>query len=521
MENSFLYTKITCFSCSNSCIYYKENKRKNQEFSLFLYSKIHQNNEKCSINKNTCKMSFLVYNIGEEKQMIKLNQLWNNVLIEVQSKVSTLAYDVYISNLEPVGVYNDTFILLAQTPALKRLVNENYKELLKLATSTIFPTITDVKVLLEKELADIEKIEKEVDVPVSKENFLDSIEQTTFVENYTFDNFIVGKSNQHAAAVCKAVAEAPGGKYNPLFIHSGVGLGKTHLLHAIGNYVKKHHPEKKTIYTTSEKFTNELIEAVRAGAKDPDATKKFRNKYRSVDLLMIDDIQFLANTEVTLEEFFHTFNDLYMANKQLVICSDRPPKEINIEERLRTRFAMGVISSINPPDFETRIAILQKKAINFHAQVSMDVLRIIADRCKTNVREMEGLLNRIISQAMLVGGDYNDMSVVWQALEDYGDNQKEILSIDKIVEATCEYFRITKEMMVSKKKNKEIAFPRQIAMYLARELLPIPLESIGDYFGGRHHTTIMYARDIISEQIKTNSNTAAQVKDIKDKILKR
>lgn len=453
--------------------------------------------------------------------MIKLNQLWNNVLIEVQSKVTTLTYDVYISNLEPVGVYNDTLILLAQSPALKRIVNEHHKELLKQATSTVFPTITEVKIVLEAELKDIDKLEKEVDIPVSKENFFEDIEQSSFVENYTFDNFIVGKSNQHAAAVCKAVAEVPGGKYNPLFIHSGVGLGKTHLLHAIGNYVKKNHPEMKTIYTTSEKFTNELIEAVRSGTKDPDATKKFRNKYRSVDLLMIDDIQFLANTEVTLEEFFHTFNDLYMANKQIVICSDRPPKEINIEERLRTRFAMGVISSINPPDFETRIAILQKKAINFHAQVSMDVLKIIADRCKTNVREMEGLLNRIISQAMLVGGDYNDMSVVYQALDDYGDDQQEILSIEKIVDATCEYFRVSKEAMVGKKKNKGIAYPRQIAMYLARELLTVPLESIGEYFGGRHHTTIMYARDIISDQIKTNSNTASQVKDIKDKILKR
>lgn len=454
--------------------------------------------------------------------MIKLNQIWNNVLLEAESKVSTLAYDVYINALSPVGIYRERLILMAENKALKNIVDNHYKEIIQQATQKVFPTIAEIEIITEDSLEQLQDVQKEVDIPVSSDAFLNTEDESLFVEAYTFDNFIVGKSNEFAAAVCKAVAENPGTKYNPLFIWGGVGLGKTHLLHAIGNYLRKNAPTKMTLYTSSEKFTNEVIEAVRSN--DVNAKKNFRKKYRSLDILMIDDIQFLAKTEVTQEEFFHTFNDLYLAEKQIIICSDRPPKEINIEERLQTRFATGIIADIKPPDLETRIAILQKKAANIQQKVSMDVLRLIAEKITSNIREMEGMLHRIVSYAKLIGnGDCNNMAVVNEALKDYSDTQKEILTIDQIVDATCEYFQVDKQELKGKKKKKEVVVPRQICVYLITEMLSTvtPLTSIGLYFGGRDHSTIIYARDKISEQVKTDAVLAAQVKDIKDKILNR
>lgn len=451
--------------------------------------------------------------------MLKLNQIWDNILIETESKVSTLSYDLYINTLTPVGMYRDRFILLAQSQALKNIVEDKYKELLKKCTNKVFPSIIDIEIVTEADLDRLCDVEKEVDIPVSNKFIVNTESTSSFSDKYTFDSFVVGKSNEFAAAVSRAVAEDPGKKYNPLFMWGGVGLGKTHLLHAIGNYINRNNPELRTAYLSSEQFTNELIEALR----DPDnnSRRNFRNKYRFLDVLMVDDIQFLAKTEVTQEEFFHTFNELYLANKQIIICSDRPPKEINIAERLKTRFATGIIADIQPPNLETRIAILKKKCLEKGQQVDIKVLQLIAERITTNIREMEGMLNRIISYSTLVGGSCNDMEIVQEALKDYSDSSKEVITIDDIIDETCRYYKIDKKSILGKKKNKEIVIPRQVCIYLITDILSMPLVAIGEYFGGRDHTTIMHARDKISESIKDNQTLALNVKDIKDRLYNR
>ena len=454
--------------------------------------------------------------------MLKLDQIWTNILLEAEAKVQTLIYDLYINTLQPVGIYRDRLILLAETRAVKNIVDNNYKDILKVCTNSVFPSILDVEIITEKDLPNVGNVQKEVDIPVSANYVAVGEEKANFISQYTFENFVVGKSNEYADAVARAVSENPGTKYNPVFIWGGVGLGKTHLMHAIGNRLQRNFPEKKITYITCDQFTNEFIESLHDNTKT-DAKKNFREKYRKLDVLMMDDVQFLAGKEGTQEEIFHTFNDLYLADKQIILSSDRPPKEINIEERLRTRFAMGVIADIQPPNLETRIAILQKKCSQKGYNINIKVLSMIAERITNNVREMEGMLNRIVSYSTLVGGDPNDMSTVQDALRDYADSTSDIITVEQIVQRTCDYFKVKKEELIGKKKNKEIVVPRQVCIYLICDILgqSMPLVSIGEYFGGRDHTTVMHARDKISEDVKTNDVIAAQVKDIRDKIYNR
>ncbi|MDE7454466.1 MAG: chromosomal replication initiator protein DnaA [Clostridia bacterium] len=443
-------------------------------------------------------------------------------MLETESKVSTLQYDLYINQLQPVGIHNDRLYLLAETRALKNIVENNYKEILKKCTNVVFPTIIDIEIITDGDLDNIGSVEKEVDLPVSS-NYIAIVEdKAVFVPQYTFDNFVVGKSNQFAHAVAHSVAEADTIKYNPVFLWGGVGLGKTHLMHAIGNSLQRNFPEKKIMYVTCDQFVNEFIESLH-DTTNSNAMKNFRNKYRKLDILMMDDVQFLANKEGTQEEMFHTFNELYLANKQIILTSDRPPKEIKIEERLKTRFATGIIADIQPPDLETRIAILQKKCNAKGYAINIRVLTLIAEKITNNIREMEGMLNRIISYSTLVGGDPNDMNIVHDALRDYADSTTDIITIDNIVAATCDYFRITHDAIVGKKRNKEVVVPRQICVYLICDILgqSMPLMSIGEYFGGRDHTTVIHARDKISEECKTNEVIASYVKDIRDKIFNR
>ncbi len=455
--------------------------------------------------------------------MIKLDQIWNNILIEASSKVpGALAYDLYINSLQPVGIYRDRLILLAETRAHKNIVENHYKDILKKCTNSVFPSIIDVEIIVEEDLEHVANVQTVVDIPVSP-NYVTEIEdKANFVSHYTFDNFVVGKSNEFAEAVAVAVAQNPGTKYNPVFLWGGVGLGKTHLMHAIGNHIQRNYPEKKIMYVTCDQFINEFIESLR-NKTDLNTMKNFRAKYRKVDVLMMDDVQFLANKESSQEEMFHTFNELYLADKQIILSSDRPPKEIKIEERLKTRFGTGVIADIQPPDLETRIAILQKKCNAKGYHINFSILSFIAEKITTNIREMEGMLNRIISYSTLVGGDPNDMAIVNDAIKDYADASSDIITVDHIVTATCDYFGVSKENLIGKKKNKEIVIPRQICIYLICDILgqSVPLASIGGYFGGRDHTTVMHARDKISEECKVNTIIASQVKDIRDKIYNR
>lgn len=448
--------------------------------------------------------------------MNNLEQLWKFVLEEISKweEVTALAYDLWIKSLTPVCFSSNCLVLLAPNQAQRNIVQSRHKEHLLRAAKKLHPMLVGVEIITEDEK---EAYAAHIDGKQNKSEMLSS----DFIAKYTFDNFVVGKSNQFLAAAAKAVAESPGQKYNPLFIYGGVGLGKTHVMHAIGNYLKQNNPQVKALYISCERFTNELIESLRDSNKS-DAMKEFRNRYRSVDVLMIDDIQFIAKTVSTQEELFHTFNDLHSSGKQVVISSDRSPKEITpLEERLRTRFEWGLIADVGQPDLETRMAILQKKALQENYNISNGVLMEIAQKVQSNIREMEGLLTKLVSFASLTNRSVNDMDVVNEALKDYGDDRNEAVTIDAIVEATVNYFKVDKASLIGKKKNKEIVEPRQICVYLITELLTMPLTSIGQYFGGRDHTTIMHARDKVTALVKSSAKVATQVRDLRDLIFKK
>ena len=350
---------------------------------------------------------------------------------------------------------------------------------------------------------------------ISVNNTNETNQRAQLNPKYTFDTFVIGNSNRFAHAAALAVAEAPAQAYNPLFIYGGVGLGKTHLMHAIGHYILNQNPHSKVVYVSSEKFTNELINSIR-----DDRNNEFREKYRNVDVLLIDDIQFIAGKESTQEEFFHTFNALHEANKQIIISSDRPPKEIpTLEDRLRSRFEWGLISDIQPPDLETRIAILKKKAKMENLNIPDDVMLYIATKIQSNIRELEGALIRIVAYSSLTNKEVT-VELAEEALKDIiSDTKPRKITVDLIKEVVAKEFNVKIEDFNSKKRTRAIAYPRQIAMYLTRELTDLSLPKIGDEFGGRDHTTVIHAYDKIANDIKESEDFKNRVdnliKDIK------
>ena len=330
---------------------------------------------------------------------------------------------------------------------------------------------------------------------------------------YTFQTFVIGNSNRLAHAASVDVAGSPTKAYIPLFIYGGVGLGKTHLMHAIGHYILKQNIRSKVVYISSETFTNELINSIR-----DDRNNEFRSKYRNVDVLLIDDIQFIAGKESTQEEFFHTFNSLYEANKQIIISSDRPPKEIRtLEERLRSRFEQGLIADIQPPDLETRIAILRKKAKSENLSISDDVMLLIAKKIHSNIRELEGALIRVVAYSSLTNGEINE-ELANEALKDILSNSKpKKVTPSAIKDVVGNYYNIKIEDFNAKKRNKSVVLPRQIAMFLCRELTDLSLPRIGEEFG-RDHTTIMHAYEKISSDIKIDTQLKSVLEELKSKI---
>jgi chromosomal replication initiator protein len=322
--------------------------------------------------------------------------------------------------------------------------------------------------------------------------------QSRLNPRYTFETFVIGASNRFAHAACLAVAEAPANAYNPLFIYGGVGLGKTHLMHAIGHYVLQHHPGAKVLYITSERFTNDFIHAIR-----DNTTRDFRNHYRSIDVLLIDDIQFLAKKEGIQEEFFHTFNTLHEGGKQIVISSDRPPKEIQtLEDRLRSRFEWGLLTDIQAPDLETRVAILQRKAKADGIHIPSDVHYYIATQFDSNIRELEGALIRVIAYSSLVNQDIT-VELAEQALKDMiRPDRARAITVAQIQKVVGDHFGLKVEELKAKRRTKNLVLPRQLAMYLARELTDLSLPKIGEEFGGRDHTTVLHACDRISQSLE-------------------
>ena len=449
--------------------------------------------------------------------MQNLKENWLKVLDLLEKEVTAVSFDLWIKTLEPVEINNDCLIIKASSETAKQRVLNMHSGQIKLVLSEVFDNINCFEILNDEEFDEYKK--QQVDVKCSTEEVPTRVGQK-LNPKYTFDSFVVGKSNQYAYAVSRNVAENPSGKFNPLFIYGGVGLGKTHLMHAIGNYLQSKNSKLKVVYVTCEKFTNDYIDSLRNNNKDKSITS-FREKYRNVDVLIVDDIQFITNKMETQEEFFNTFNDLYQNDKQIIISSDRPPKEIaTLSDRLKSRFASGVMQDVQLPDFETRVAILKKKAQEENYNIEDEVINELAERIDTNIRELEGSLSKVCFYANLLGKKFATMEDLNEALKDE-QKDKSQLNPKVIIDTVCKYYNISKTDLVGKKKNKEIVDPRQMCMYLITELLDLPLASIGTLFGGRDHTTIIHARDKISNAIKTNQKLKIEANDLKNLILKK
>lgn len=450
--------------------------------------------------------------------MLNIEKLWEEVKSNLTGKVTAVSFDLWIKNLEAYAIADGgKLVLVAPTRSARDLVNKNYSGNIMNAINLVTSSVSGIIVITEEEkvrYAPVEMDESAPSLQVPKEP------SNSVTSRYTFDSFVVGPSNQFVHAAARAVAEAPGVKFNPLFIHGGVGLGKTHLMHAIGNYVSKSSPDLKVQYVTAETLTNELVDVIR-DSQDRDKNKEFRDKYRNVDLLMIDDIQHIAGKAGTQNTIFHIFNDLFQNGKQIVMTSDRPPREFNnLEERLKTRFEWGLIADISAPDIETRIAILQKKAEQDKCSLPDDVLKYIATKVESNIREMEGLYHKVVLFSELLCKPIS-METAREALKDYVDDTTYTVDMDTIIDNTCEYFRVERGDLCGKCRAKEIAEPRMISMYLICDMLGLPLKKVGEAFGGKDHSTVIHARDKIADMVKTDSKIRAQVKDLRDKILKR
>jgi chromosomal replication initiator protein len=442
-----------------------------------------------------------------------IKQLWDQALSIIETKLSKPSFETWLKSTKATAINDDTLFIAAPNEFSRDWLENRY---LKLITDTIYElTGENMKIKLitsDPDMGMDPSIPKRVHD--RRNQFQEEAPGSLLNSKYIFDTFVIGAGNRFAHAASLAVAEAPAKAYNPLFIYGGVGLGKTHLMHAIGHYVLEHNPNAKVVYLSSEKFTNEFINSIR-----DNKAIEFRNKYRNVDVLLIDDIQFLAGKESTQEEFFHTFNALHDDHKQIVISSDRPPKEIpTLEDRLRSRFEWGLITDIQPPDLETRIAILRKKAKADNLDIPNEVMVYIANQINTNIRELEGALIRVVAYSSLINRDI-DADLAAEALKDIiPSNKPKIIAIIDIQRTVGEYFGIKLEDFKAKKRNKSVAYPRQIAMYLSRELTDNSLPKIGEEFGGRDHTTVIHAYEKITKTLVSDPNLQVAIKELMEKI---
>ena len=439
---------------------------------------------------------------------IQLSSLWPRVLDLLKNELTEISYNTWIKTIEPLSINSSTIELGVPTDFNKGILESRYIALISNAVKQIASRDYSFAVVIPSQ----ESFTRNADLSdsSSNEDFYNSI----LNPKYTFDTFVIGNGNRLAHAASVAVAEAPAQAYNPLFLYGGVGLGKTHLMHAIGHYILTQNPSSKVLYVSSEKFTNELINAI----KD-DRNEEFRSKYRNIDVLLIDDIQFIAGKERTQEEFFHTFNALYEANKQIIISSDRSPREINtLEDRLRSRFEWGLTADIQSPDLETRIAILQKKAQMENLFIPNDVLVFIANKVVSNIRELEGALNRVIAYSTLTETELS-VELCTEALKELlaAANSK-VIDATYIIEAVARYYDLRPEEFLSQKRSRNISFPRQIAMYLCRDIMGISLPKIGNEFGGRDHTTVIHAITKIEQDIENDPETERTIQELKRNI---
>lgn len=449
------------------------------------------------------------------------NKIWSEVLLKVKDSIPGPSYDAWFSLLKMRKIDKELNIVYLEIDSTDRrcdfaisTLKSRYMTVLENSFKNVLNEDFRVVIKGSDQYNSEEFKHEEANIKPKKKTFN---REKIFNPNYNFQNFVIGKSNKYAHAAALAVAESPSESYNPLFIYGGSGLGKTHLMHAIGIYLLENNPELNVLYVSSEMFTNELIKALKENKQN-----EFKSKYRKVDVLLIDDIQFLEGKDSTQEEFFHTFNSLYNSNKQIIISSDRAPnKLVNLEERLRSRFQWNLIADIQPPDYETRVAILSKKAegdIDFDENPEFyDVICLIAENIKDNIRELEGALTRVITFSKLMH-EKPDKAFARKILTDILSGSETVITPEKIKKTVCKQYGIKMTDMESSKRNANIAYPRQIAMYITREMTDYSLPKIGQFFGGKHYTTVLHACNKIEEDIKLDKNLKEIISKIMDEI---
>ena len=449
----------------------------------------------------------------------KIKENWEKILLilKEEHEVSDVSYRTWLQPLTPYSFKGNTVTIIVPEQTFLAYVKKKYGLLLKVTISEFLDQDCDVDFKVKDQIEE----EKQAQAPslIQKNKAVvspDVIQSANLNPKYTFDTFVVGSNNNLAHAAALAVAESPGEIYNPLFIYGGVGLGKTHLMHAIAHFILKNNPSAKILYVSSETFTNELIDAIRN--KNNITTTEFREKYRNNDVLLIDDIQFIIGKESTQEEFFHTFNALYEAKKQIVLTSDRPPKEINtLEERMKTRFEWGLLADIQPPDFETRIAIIRDKAVKMSIELPDEVSNYIAENIQSNIRQLEGAVKKIKAMHELMG-ERITVSLAENAIDALRtENPGLNPTPERIMEAVANYFYIPVEQMISKDRSKDVAYPRQMAMYMIRQELEYSFPDIAKIFK-RDHTTVMHACNKIEEERKKSRQTEDVIKKLHNNI---
>lgn len=451
--------------------------------------------------------------------MDNIKENWSEIKESIRREynISDISYQTWLQPLEFYNIIDDVVNIIIPSDQAHALnyISSKYKSFFQVTITEMFNHNYDIKFILEKDARVKEAQENEVSLstPVYNINY----ENANLNPKYKFDTFVVGSNNKFAHSASLAVAESPGEAYNPLYLYGGPGLGKTHLMHSIGHFILEQNPDKKVLYVTSEEFTNEVIESIRSG--NAASMTKLREKYRTVDVLMVDDVQFIIGKESTQEEFFHTFNVLHAARKQIVLSSDKPPKEMEtLDERFRSRFEWGLIADIQPPDYETRMAILRKNAENYDKQIDEEIIKYIATNIKSNIRELEGAFNKIIAFAKLNKVDLTIDSAE-EALKDviYPNKPKEITPT-LIINVVAEHFGVKPEDITSKKRNSEFVQPRQVVMYLCRELTDTSLINVGKILGKKDHTTVMHGVKKIEAELQTNEELRNKIDIIIKKI---
>ena len=445
---------------------------------------------------------------------------WENIKETVRKEydLSTVSYNTWVLPLKLYKLENDTVTIVIPSDQGHALnyISSKYKSFFQVTISEMMDHEYNISFILEKD-AFLEDKEEHNMSPLRNPSYNINYENANLNPKYKFDTFVVGSNNKFAHSASLAVAESPGEVYNPLYLYGGAGLGKTHLMHSIGHFILEQNPDMKILYVTSEAFTNEVIESIRSG--NAATMTKLREKYRTVDVLLVDDVQFIIGKESTQEEFFHTFNVLHGAGKQIILSSDKPPKEMEtLDERFRSRFEWGLIADIQPPDYETRMAILRKNAENYDKEIDDEIIQYIATNIKSNIRELEGAFNKIIAFGKLNKVDLT-LPLAEEALKDiiYPGQPKEVTP-SLIINVVAEHFGVTADDITSKKRNSEFVLPRQVVMYLCRELTEASLTQVAKILGKKDHTTIIHGIDKISAEIITNEELKNKIDIIKKKI---